>query len=65
MLYALLSGGASTTVDMSEVVTNGLTTVGNQMTGVVSSVVPIALSIVGAVLVVKFGIRIFKSITGK
>lgn len=65
MLHALLSGGASTATDMSEVVTNGLTSVGSQMTGVVSSVVPIALGIVGAVLVVKFGIKIFKSITGR
>lgn len=64
MLNALLSGG-TTAVDMGEVVTSGLTTVGSQMTGVVSSVVPVALGIVGSVMVVKFGIRIFKSITGR
>lgn len=65
MFSVLAASGGETAVDMAEVVTDGLTSVGSQMTGVVSSVVPIALGIVGAVLVVRFGIRIFKSITGR
>lgn len=52
-----------------EAVTNALTTsfteVGTALTGVVSSVLPIALPIIGSVLVVNLGIKIFKKITGK
>lgn len=43
----------------------GLTGMAGDMTGVVTDVIPIALGIVGAVMVVTFGIKIFKKLTGK
>ena len=63
MLQALVSGG-TTAVDMSEVVTTGLTSVANNMTSVIASIVPVALGLVGSVMVVTFGIRLFRRLTG-
>lgn len=54
--------GAST---VRTALTSALTTVGNDMTGVISDVLPIGLGIVGAVMVVVFGVKIFKKLTGK
>lgn len=53
------------TVTMSEALVTGLTSVANDMTGVVTSILPVALPIIGAVLVVCFGIKIFKKIAGR
>lgn len=64
MLHVILSSGGETAVDMSNVVKEGLTGISNQMSGVITAVVPIALGIVGAVMVVVFGVRIFKKLTG-
>ena len=54
----LLSEG----VDASTAVVNGLTSAASTMSSMISSVVPIALGVVGTVIAVKFGIRLFKSI---
>lgn len=54
----LLSEG----VDASTAVVNGLTSAASTMSSMISSVVPIALGVVGTVVAVKFGIRFFKSI---
>lgn len=54
----LLSEG----VDASTAVVNGLTSTASTMSSMISSVVPIALGVVGTVIAVKFGIRFFKSI---
>lgn len=54
----LLSEG----VDASTAVVNGLTSAASTMSSMISSVVPIALGVVGTVIAVKFGIRFFKSI---
>lgn len=54
----LLSEG----VDASTAVVNGLTSAASTMSSMTSSVVPIALGVVGTVTAVKFGIRFFKSI---
>ncbi len=52
-----------------EAVTTALTTsfseVGTALTGVISSVLPIALPVIGAMLVVSVGIKIFKKVTSK
>lgn len=45
--------------------TSSFTEVGTSLTGMISSVLPIALPIVGGVLLVTKGIGIFKKITGK
>lgn len=54
----LLSEG----VDASTAVVNGLTSAASTMSSMISSVVPIALGVVGTVIAVKFGIHFFKSI---
>lgn len=54
----LLSEG----VDASTAVVNGLTSAASTMSSMISSVVPIALGVVGTAIAVKFGIRFFKSI---
>lgn len=40
-----------------------LTTVATDMTGVLTTVAPIALGVVGAILVWKFGLKFFRTIT--
>lgn len=54
----LLAEGA----DASTAVVNGLTSAASSMSSMITSVVPIALGVVGTVIAVKFGIRFFKSI---
>jgi len=50
---------------VSGALTDSLTSVGSEMTGIVADVLPIALPIIGSILVITFGIKIFKKITGK
>lgn len=45
--------------------TSALGEIGTDALGVIGNVLPAALAIVGAVLVVKIGIRVFYSIAGK
>lgn len=45
--------------------TTSFTSVGTSMTSVISKILPIALPIIGAVMVVSLGIKIFKRVTGK
>lgn len=47
------------------VLSDSLADVGTQALGVISEILPAALAIVGAVLVVRIGIRVFYSIAGK
>lgn len=49
---------------VSESITTALTSIATQATGVISSVAPVAITITGAFLVWKLGIRFFKSIAG-
>lgn len=58
----LLSEGATGAADASTAVVNGLTSAASTMSSMISSVVPIALGVLGTVIAVKFGIRFFKSI---
>ena len=50
---------------ISTALTTSFKSVGSELTGIISSVLPIALPIVGGVMVVVIGIKIFKKITGK
>ncbi len=43
----------------------GLTSVADGMTGVIGDVLPIGLGIVGAVMVVTFGVKLFRKLTGR
>lgn len=56
---------ASTATSVKDAVISGLTTVSNDLTATVTGVLPIALGIVGAVMVIVFGVKIFKKLTGK
>ena len=49
----------------AQAISDGLTTVAGDMTSIVSDVVPIALGIVGTVMVVTFGIKLFRKLTGR
>lgn len=46
-------------------VTSAMTSVANDMTATATSLIPIALGVVGIVLVVIYGIKIFKKIANK
>ena len=50
---------------MSEALVSAMTTVASDATGAISSILPVALPVMGAFVVVKVGIRIFKMVTGK
>lgn len=56
---------ASTATSVKDAVISGLTTIDNDLTATVTGVLPIALGIVGAVMVIIFGVKIFKKLTGK
>ena len=56
---------ATTATSVKDAVISGLTTIGNDLTATVTGVLPIALGIVGAVMVIIFGVKIFKKLTGK
>ena len=62
-------GGASaadeTGSGVQSAVTGALATVQSDSLSMISAVLPYALSIVGAVLVVTIGIRVFKKISGR
>lgn len=55
----------SATSGITTAVTGALSTVQSDALSMISSVLPYALAIVGAVLVVTIGIRVFKRISGK
>lgn len=61
--YASESAASMDTV--TSALTGGLTDVGTSMLNMVGKVVPIALPIVGAVMIVVFGIKVFRRVTGK
>lgn len=45
--------------------TSSFTSIGSSMTGIVGKILPIALPIMGALLLVHFGIKAFKQTTNK
>lgn len=51
--------------DVTTAVTTGLATTATNAMSVISSVLPYALAIVGAVIVVGIGIKIFKRVSGR
>lgn len=50
---------------ISSAVTTALSTVQTDALGLIASVLPYALAVVGAVIVVTIGIRVFKKIAGR
>lgn len=62
---ALLEGAGTVASSASDALVTGLTQVGTDMSGMITKVLPIGLGIVGAIMVITFGIKIFKRVTGK
>ena len=50
---------------MTEALTTAMTSLASDATGAISAILPIALPVMGAFVVVKVGIKIFKQVTGK
>lgn len=47
--------------DVTQALSNGLTDIAGDLTSTVTTVLPIILGVVGMVMVVKFGLRFFKT----
>lgn len=62
---ALLDGASTVASSVSDALVSGLTQIGSDMSGMITKVLPIALGIVGAIMVITFGIKLFKKFTGK
>lgn len=62
---ALLDGAVTVASSASDALVAGLTQVGSDMSGMIIKELPIALGIVGTIMVILFGIKLFKKITGK
>lgn len=55
----------ATAATVTSALTGGITTIAGEMMNAVAAVVPVALPILGAVMIVSVGIRLFKKITGR
>ena len=53
----------TTAGSVTEAMTSALSTTASDMMGAISSVVPVAVPVVGAILVVTLGIKVFKKFT--
>lgn len=60
-----MEGGANAMAGITSAVTTALATVQTDALSLISSVLPYALAIIGAVIVVKIGLRVFRSVTGR
>lgn len=61
-----MSEGVVTTMEtITTALTGQFTTVAKSLTDIIGDVLPIALPVVGAVLVVTLGIKIFKKVVSK
>lgn len=64
MIYSLISICQSAP-SVSDTLATGLTSVASEMTGMITSMLPIALGVVGVGLAVTFGIKYFKKLTNR
>lgn len=61
-----MEGGAANAMSgISTAVTTALGTVQSDALGLIASVLPYALAIVGAVIVVSIGMKVFRKVTGR
>ena len=60
-----MEGTATGISSITSALVSGLTTAGDNVMSAIASVLPVALTIVGAVLVVTIGVRVFKMIAHK
>lgn len=63
MYWLFLTGETTNTV--TDALANGFTTVAGDAMNAISRILPIALPIMGAVIVIMVGIKLFKSIAKK
>lgn len=54
----------NTVTTVVDALTNGLSTAGSDMLGAISSIVPVALPVMIAIVAVRVGIKVFKKVTG-
>lgn len=60
-----MEGSTSVISTVSDALVAGLTDAATGMAGVIGDLLPVALGVMGAVLVVSFGIKLFKKVTGR
>lgn len=60
-----LANEAATIATVTGALTTGITTIASDAMNAVGSVVPVALPIMGAVVVVGIGIKVFKKVAGR
>ncbi len=60
-----LANEAATIATVTGALTTGITTIASDAMSAVGSVVPVALPIMGAVVVVGIGIKVFKKVAGR
>lgn len=60
-----MEGSTSAISTVSAALVTGLTDAATGMADVIADLLPIALGVMGAVLVVSFGIKLFKKVTGR
>lgn len=64
-VVAYASEGGSATVDVSSLVGTAATNAVSQANSTLSTLIPIVMGLIGTVVAVKLGIRLFKSFTNK
>ncbi len=67
MPFIMFETGAGATGNeaVKTAMTDSFTKIGTDIQGMITDVLPIALGILGAIMVITFGIKIFKKLTGK
>ena len=61
----VLANEAGTIATVTGALTTGITTIAGDAMSAAGSVVPVALPIMGAIVVVGIGIKVFKKVTGR
>lgn len=64
-LFSMIAGEGQAAVTVSQSLINSMTTVASDCLTFLSSALPIALPVLGAGIVVGFGIKTFKKVTSK
>ena len=64
-LFSMIAGEGQAALTVSQSLLNSMTTVASDCLTFLSSALPIALPVVGAGIVVGFGIKTFKKVTSK
>lgn len=60
-----MEGAAVSTASITTALVNGLTTAATGMIDTLAQLLPIALTVMTSILVVGYGIKVFKKITGR